>query len=258
MFSKWYQSSLFKVAAVFSLLLLCGLALTSSAKATPSPVINTDDGAIDGGWGAPFYTSTCSNSGIPDQNEIEAAWVQSWQTNGGNDGEVYFRLQTCTGPSFTSNIIGAAVMDCDRNLTTNTIYDRKVTFNAASDYIAILDGTNYFLGTQCETSVCPFGERMNDTSEWRIDYTTIANAAGSPFPPGCRDAINIAFATANRSSGAVSDQTPLIGWNVPTAVEVKQIKAYSQPISDYIALGALGLFVVFGLGAVIIYRRKQA
>ncbi len=265
MFLKWRQFKVFRIVAFATLLLLFGLAVVSSASATQSPVINTNDNLIDGGWGAPIYTSTCS-SGVPDQNEIESVWVQSWQSNGGNDGEIYFRMQTCTGPSFTSGLGGVAILDCDRNQTTNSVYDRIAIYNAAQDFVPLRDGTFFYMGTQCENETpgaapCSIGERIttsNDTNEWRINYSLLPNSAGSAFPPGCRDAVNVGFAVANLTSGAISDQTPLFGWNVPTAVEVKQIKAYNQTWFNYLGLGALVFFIVIGSGAVIIYRRKQA
>ena len=252
MLHSWtnYRKSLRIIMVILPFVI--GLMVTVVVFATPSPVINTNDGVIDPNWGAPLFTQTCP--AVPTTNDISNAWIQS------NSNEIYFSLQTCVGPAIGGTHYAAALMDCDMNGSVNTTTDRWILYQPVNDYQDLRDGNKTTIASQCTGAIgtpCEYGERINDTLEWRVDYSILSTDPASALPAGCRGQINIAFGVVNVNTGTLITQTTLKGFNVPTVVHMKEIKASSQPGETLLVVGLVGVILAAGLGAVVILRRKN-
>lgn len=231
-------------------------------SATPSPTINTDDGQVDGGWGSPLYTSTTNNPGIDDDLEIKNAWFQN------NGQDLNFRIETWAGPAVRNTFIAVGVLDCNSNSTPNGNPDRNILFNTQYDIVTVRSANNSFLayGNNCGTTnppnnpPCPDCERTstpdNKNLEWKlVNWPQYPTEDDYAFPADCRDQIQVKFAITNSSGGIISE-TPYFGWNIPTVVEMKAVTASNRTATP-LGLGFLGLVVLGGLGALVVYRRKR-
>jgi hypothetical protein len=258
------------------ILLLVG---AGAAYATFAPLINTDDTLIDPSWAAPLYDNSACAKAVPLVDQIKFAWYQN------NDTNLMVRMEFCGAPALTSNNLAVLALDCDRNGTTSSMYDRLITYNPVNDYVDIKDGTGFSFQSpdNCGSpppASCAFGERINpdqgsgNTVEYRINFSTFPDQ-GSPLPLGCRDGINIptptpanptvpygegvsvGFAVVRTSDKAIIDQTPLTPWNIPTLVQMKEISASNLSSLTPLTLGVLGALLVGGLGVAVIYRRRR-
>lgn len=99
-------------APVASLVLALVLALAQTVLAAWT-TINTNDGAVDAGWGSPDYTDACTFTSRQ-VDEIKDAWVR-W------DGDnLYFRIDTCATPPLTpagggKSMRAIAAIDCNND-----------------------------------------------------------------------------------------------------------------------------------------------
>lgn len=267
------------IILVTVILLLVG---AGAAYATFAPLINTNDNAIDPSWAAPLYDNSACAKAVPFVDQIKKAWYQN------NDTNLMVRMEFCGSPALTANNLAVLALDCDRDGDTNSMYDRLITYNPVNDYVDIKDGTGFSFQSpdNCGSpppASCAFGERVElvpgsgnfETVEYRINFSTFPDQ-GSPLPLGCRDGINIptptpanptvpygegvsvGFAVVRTSDKAIIDQTPLTPWNIPTIVQMKEISASNLSSLTPLTLGVLGLLLVGGLGAAVIYRRRRS
>lgn len=264
MFTSWRQTHKnMRLLTVFVTVILTVLAV-GVVYATPSPTINTNDTAVDGGWGSPLYTSTTNNPSIDDDLEIKMAWFQN------NGQDLNFRIETWGGPAVRNSFIAVGILDCNSNSTPNGNPDRNILFNTQYDIVTVRSANNSFLayGNNCGTTnppnnpPCPDCERTvtpdNKNLEWKlVNWPQYPIEDDYAFPADCRDQIQVKFAITN-SSGAVQSETPYFGWNIPTVVEMKEIKASNNTKIAPLSLGLLSLVVLGGFGAFTIYRRKRA
>lgn len=270
MFSKKNNSRQFVQAGMIALILVSGLLLVvGAANATLAPLVNTNDTAVDGNYGAPLYDNSSCAKAVADINEIKYAWFQ-------NNGDYFMmRIETCANSSLTSGYFADLMMDCGQDGKYNENVDRHFTYNWSNDAVNTRDGTiSFSFNWPCTSSPCVDGERVpspnNNYLEWRIKYTDSPNEIGYAVPPNCRDAVNVAFGVFN-GSGTLID-TSCTGnnlancpagagswaWNVPTVVEMKEIKVSDRTSLTPLALGVMGLLLLGGFGAVILYRRKRS
>ncbi len=266
MFPIWFNSHKNRRLLPIIVPVILALLAVSVAYATPSPTINTDDTLVDGGWGAPLYASTTNNPNIADDKEIKNAWFQN------NSADMNFRIETWASPGLPSGFLAVGILDCNSNSTPNGNPDRNITYGIQYDIVTIRAAvTNSFLGygTNCGTvnppgnPPCPDGERTITPNaanfEWKlVNWPALQSGEDYALPTDCRDQIQVAFATVNASNGAVLHQTPYYAWNIPTVVDMKEVKASNHSGLAPISLGLLGLAVLGGLGALVIYRRKRA
>lgn len=175
--------------------------------------INTNDSAVDGGWGTPFYTSTCSNGSVDDGYEIRNAYVANDGTN------IYFRMTTCGTPS-TSQLLSrlriAGALDCNNDgdvddpASGGPQGDRVGVYAPNSDGYGLYDGTN----TQVAGLSPNLAERINPPG---VDYELAIPL--EVLYPGCRGStstIGVGMGTVEVAAQALTrDETPLISWNIP-------------------------------------------
>jgi hypothetical protein len=260
MFSKWLNPGRAKRLAALIIVSLLGLVIVSVVYATPSPDINTDDleiGTAGVGWGAPIATVDCAGSTSVDK--IKNAWIQS------NGTQIFFRIQTCGAPAISSIGNAAGAIDCNKDGDVVDAGDRLVLYKPSGDSWALYDGAQGRLAVPSNNAI--YGERIsvpseaNDNVEWRVDYALLNGQDPGYFPASCQGQVNIAFAIG-KDDWTVLDQVPasapLIGWNVPTVVEMKEINANNRTSLAPLTLGVLGVLLIVGLGTVVIYRRKKA
>jgi hypothetical protein len=251
-FSRWFL----RVDLILGII-ACGLLITGVVMAAPPATpINTSDGIVDPQWNAPIYTSSSNRSDVTDTLEIKNAWVMS------DDKQLYFRIQTYAAPALISGYGVVAAIDCNQDGATNTRADRLITWEISNDALAYRYGDTFeAVGLYCVVGFpCPYGERVNnpedDNVEWRGDYSVIPLDVES-FPADCRDNISISLAIANMTSGTTMDYTPLYPWNVPTNVEVKNIKASSRPDFTPSTVWVISFALAAVLGAVLIFRWRR-
>jgi hypothetical protein len=261
MLLNWFKAR--RAARLVGLICICwlGLVLVTVVYATPSPNIDTDDlaiGTAGSGWGNPIATVDCAGS--TEVDKITNAWIQS------NTSQIFFRIQTCGKPAISSagNLAGA--IDCNSDGDVDDAGDRLVLYKPSSDEWALYDGGHNRLAVPTNGAI--YGERIsdpqtsNDNVEWRVDYATLNQEDPGYFPADCMNQVNVAFANG-KDDWSILDRvpavgSPLIGWNVPTVVEMKEIKASNRTSLTPITIGVLGVLMAVGLGVVIIYRRKKA
>ncbi len=257
MLSIKYSSRWNICLASIIVLIIFGLMIAGVGfAAPPSTPIKTDDGLIDPQWGAPIYSSTINNLDITDTIEIKNAWLMS------DANQLYFRIQTYSPAALLSGYGAVAAIDCDQDGLTNTRADRLIAWEVSNDALTYRYGdTLKSVGQYCIIGFpCPYGERLNDpyhdNVEWRGDYSVIPLDAES-FPADCRDAINISLAIVNMTTTTVSSNSPLIAWNVPTNIDMKEIKIVRQTSVTPLALGVTALILAICLGVVVTYRQRR-
>lgn len=252
-FNKITHSRL-TIAAGLSLIIIMALSVAAFAflytiDTTDSTVAEWDNQGIP-----TFQTDPTGDTinGGGNQDDIVETRVAT-----GNDGKLYFRLQTLASPAVNAlNHSAAAYIDCDRDGVTGEQDDRLVTYiphyspfgiGSGSERITLCEGNE----GQCTALGPDAGQQVNEYIEWGV---TIAD-----LPANCQDDVDIKFYTAIAVFGAQStvldETTPLKGWNIPTAVNLKGVQARGSSIAGVAALIALGLFLIAGAA---IWRRRTA
>lgn len=251
--SRWVIRPAFPIFMITLALLVTGIVFAAPLVA----LIDTNDGQVDSDWGTPIYTSAANQEDKTDTIEIKNAWLMS------DSEQLYFRIQTYAASALISGYGAVAAIDCNQDGLTNTRDDRLIAWEVSNDALTFRYGdTLESVGQPCIIGFpCEYGERVNvpnnDNVEWRADYSVIDPVQYTTFPADCRDAVNISLAIVNMTSTAIADNTPLYPWNVPTSVDVKEIKAASRPGISMFALGGIALVLVGGLSAGLIYRRQR-
>lgn len=165
--------------------------------------VDTNNNQADS-FGAPFYTSTCSNANIADHLEIKNAWLAF-------DGTaVYYKLETCgTTTGYTSIRFGGG-WDCNNDGdfadpvgTPTTTGDRKAALQPGADIVWLVDGGNTNL-TQLQGN--QYSERPGGGAifEWQMpmQYVYPDCRASDPLVPAVNPGgINMGIGTGEISGG---------------------------------------------------------
>lgn len=200
-----------RVAALAALLLLLCAAPTALAGWI---TINTNDGAA-GNFGAPVYTSDCSDGSVADHVEIKNAWIANDGTN------LYFKLEACGVTTNYNPVRYAAGLDCNSDgdaddASSGTFPgDRKAVYlpptnQGGGDQVLLVDGANNIIYQLPNNS---YSERIGTSAvfEWQMPLQHIypeCRASLSPIP--------VLLGTGlTSSSPPTKDLTPEYSWSIP-------------------------------------------
>ena len=240
---------------VILLLASIGTVITAGAAAI---TINTNDGNVDTNWIPPLYVDTDNNPALDDDKEIKSAWIGS-DGNGASANNIYFRIETYSGAAISNNYAGVAALDCNQSgSTADGNPDRRILYNTQYDFVSLRFPNNGYAGSQCDGSPpsnppCNDGERTttptNANVEWVLsNISALPSGNDETFPADCRDQIDLSFAIANATSGAVYDQTPIIsGFNIPTVVDMTELSSGNNPSYSSWIIGVFGLVAASAL-----------
>lgn len=175
--------------------------------------INPNNSAVDSGWGAPFYSSTCSNGSLDDGYEIRDAYLANDGTN------IYFRMTTCGVPGSSQLLTRlriAGAIDCNNDgdvddpASGGPQGDRVGVYAPNGDGYGLYDGTN----VQVAGLSPNLAERINPPG---VDYELAIPL--EVLYPGCRGStstIGLGLGTVEVTAQATPrDETPLVQWNIP-------------------------------------------
>ena len=212
--------------------------------------IDTDDGSISE-WAAQsipvFQTDAVGDTqdGGTANDDIVRAWVAT-----GNGGKtLYFLMQLNAAPALNadSNRTAVASIDCDNDGIDEEPEDRLIVYYPGNDWLIISQGDQsyYTFGNanQGQRADPPDDEYI----EWSVDLDQLPPDSQTPGV-NCRGQIGIRFGTADSATNpatVLDDTNPLRGWNVPTAINLKDIQARHD-----ITLGAAALMALLGLGLI--------
>ncbi len=204
------RARLLGITAGAALLLL--LAAPAAFAGWLSP--NTNNNAEDN-FGAPVYTSDCSDTTYAPHLTIKNAWIANDGTN------LYFKIEACGTTTSYQYIRYAGGLDCngdgdvsDADVGT-TLGDRKVVYwprygASSGDLVSVVDGRNE---TRFQMPDATYGERVGSTAvfEW---YATLQS-----IYPNCRSSavvIQMGHGTGQTNSNPVTkDETAFAPWPIP-------------------------------------------
>jgi hypothetical protein len=206
--------------------------------------INTNDGLVDSNWPATPFLTDPTGDAAPGE-DIQNFWVG---TDANPPTVYFFRAQLATWMPTTSNYFLETRLDCNNNGSFFDSADVVVDYSPMADLTDVLNGTFANEDTQPNT----FGEVTNATGvyEWKA-ATSGPNVNWGQCKSGSH--INVMLATVDPTFIDV-DTTSSRGFNVPTAVTLRDLSAQSSAATSTLPLAVLVL--ALGVGALLITRRR--
>ena len=255
--------------------------------------IDTTDSSI-AEWGPPpppgqdiqvYQTDPTGESGVTPNVDIHTTWIASGPSTAQEADWIYFLVELGNNPPLGENLAVGAVFDCTNDVAGNNpdpayddVEDRIIAYVpqcchptfGCSEQIAIVKGDQS--GFYTISGGASQGQLVGQYAEWGVLRSELPPDPGGD-QENCRNAVeNVIFYTVDVTSmctggtdpGVIQDQTapgdttPWKGWNIPTAVELRGIEAYSPVVNGLptvfvIIFGALS---GFGLVALVWWRRK--
>lgn len=221
--------------------------------------IDTDDGSISewAAQGIPVFQTDAigdtQNGGTPNDDI-----VQAWVATGNNGNTLYFLMKMAAAPALNANNNRTAVasIDCNNNGVDEEPEDRLIVYYPGNDWLVISQGDQsyYTFGNanQGQRADPPDDEYI----EWSVDLSQLPPDSQTPGVD-CSGAVGIRFGTADNSTSpaiVLDDTSPLRGWNIPTAVNLKDVQARHNA-----TLGLAALIALLGLsfigGSVYAFQR---
>ena len=219
--------------------------------------INTNDNTV-AEWdnqGIPVFqtdpTGDTINGGGPKDDIIETRVA-----TGDSGNTLYFLLKTDQGPAVDDiNHSTAAYLDCDRDGVTGEASDWVVSYTpnyqlliGTSERAVLCSGDE----VNCLALGPDSGQQVGQYTEWSVPVSELTS---------CQTDVDIKFYTTIVQFGSqatVLDDTPLKGWNIPTAITLKEMQAQAAGMGMILpVLLAVGFAVLLGALAWL-WRRRTA
>lgn len=217
-----------------ALMVVVGWAITAVIAYAAINPVDTNDGALDAGWGTPHISADPNEVAFLDSVDINNAWIA---TDTSTPTEFYFRIETYAATASLRNF--RVELDCNNNGNFAEVVDRIVFVDGTTSQIVVVnDGTGTFITSYANT----FSEIVaTNNLEWRATASDL-----STCPSGT---IGVTFSTYN--GAAQLDTTSVRGYNTPTAVFLTSTQTQTTSPS----LQIVALFILVAATTIWLKRR---
>lgn len=219
-----------------ALMVVVGWAITAVIAYAAINPVDTNDGALDAGWGTPHISADPNEVAFLDSVDINNAWIA---TDTSIPTEFYFRIETYAATALSRNF--QVELDCDNDGNFAETVDRIVFVDGgASQVVVVNDGTGAFVTSYANT----FSEIVaTNNLEWRATASDL-----STCPSGM---IGVSFSTYNGAT--VIDTTSVRGYNTPTAVFLTSVDTKT---TSPLLLQAAALLMIAATATIFLKRRS--